>query len=56
MLVHGYNPSDLLLLTIISIPKDLKDSLSKRDNYRGICGVNSICKLFDYVIINLYDK
>ena len=24
MIVHGYNPSDLLLSTIISIPKDLK--------------------------------
>ena len=56
MIVHGYNPSDLLLSTIISIPKDLKGSLSKSDNYRGISLVNSICKLFDYVIINLYDK
>ena len=56
MLVHGYNPSDLLLLTIISNPKDLKGSLSKSDNYQGISFVNSICKLFDYVIINLYDK
>ena len=56
MIVHGYNPSDLLLSTIISIPKDLKGSLFKSDNYRGISLVNSICKLFDYVIINLYDK
>ena len=55
MIVHGYNPSDLLLSTIISIPKDLKGSLSKSDNYRGISLVN-FCKLFDYVIINLYDK
>ena len=55
-LVHGYNPSDLLLLTIISIRKDLRGSLSKSDNYRGISLVNSICNLFDYVIINLYDK
>ena len=56
MLVHGYNPSALLLLTMISIPKDIMGSLSKSDNYRGISLVNSICKLFDYVIINLYDK
>ena len=47
MLVHGYNPSDLLLSTIISISKDLMGSLSKSDNYRGISLVNSICKLFD---------
>ena len=56
MIVHGYNPSDLLISTIISIPKDLKGSLSKSDHYRGISLVSSICKLFDYVIINLYDK
>ena len=56
MIVHGYNPSDLLLSTIIYILKDLKGSLSKSDNYRGISLVNSICKLFDYVIIKLYDK
>ena len=42
MIVHGYNPSDLLLSTIISIPKDLKGSLSKSDNYRAISLVNSI--------------
>ena len=45
-----------LLSTIISIPKDLKGSLSKSDNYRGISLVTSICKLFDYIIIILYDK
>ena len=55
MIVHGYNPSDLLLLTIMSIPKDLKGSLAKSDNYRGISLIISICKLFDYVIIDVYD-
>ena len=55
MIVHGYNPSDLLLLTIMSIPKDMKGSLAKSDNYRGISLINSMCKLFDYVIIDLYD-
>ena len=52
-LVHGYNPSALLHLTIISIYKDLKGSLFKKNNYRGISLVNSICTFFDYVIINL---
>ena len=32
MLVRGYNLSDLLLSTIISIPKGLKGSLSKSDS------------------------
>ena len=56
MIVHGYNPSDLLFLTIMSIPKDMKGSLAKSDNYRGISLINAMCKLFDYVIIDLYDK
>ena len=46
----------LLIYCFQSIPQDLKGSLSKSDNYRGISLVNSICKLFDYVIINLYEK
>ena len=49
--LHGYNPSDLLLLTIISIPNDLKGSLSKSDNYRDISLVNSICKLFHHLLL-----
>ena len=55
MIIHGYYPSDLLL--IIYIPKYLNDSLSKSDNYCGISLVNNLnCKFLDYVIIHLYDK
>ena len=39
----------------MSIPKDLKGSLAKSDNYRDISLINSICKLFEYAIIDLYD-
>ena len=51
MLIHGYNPSQLLRCTIISIPKDRRGSLKRSDNYRGISQVNSICKLVDILII-----
>ena len=53
MLIHGYNPEDLLLSTIISIPKDCRGSMNASDNYRGISLTNSICKLFDYIFIEL---
>ena len=36
ILFHGYPPHELLLSTIVSIPKDIKSSLSSADNYRGI--------------------
>lgn len=51
MLMHGYNAKELIVSSIISIPKDLKSSLCKSDNYRGISLFNSICKVFDYVIM-----
>ena len=53
MLIHGFNPKELTLSTIISIPKDSKGSLSDINNYRGISLFNSIGKLFDYIIIEL---
>ena len=54
MIVHGHYPSELLKSTIISIPKDKTASLSNSDNYRGISMYNSIHKLFDYVIIDIF--
>ena len=54
MLVHGYYPSELLKSTIISLPKDKTGSLSSSSNYRGISLFNSICKLYDYVIIDIW--
>ena len=51
MLQHGYNAKDLILSSIISIPKDMKSSLSSSTNYRGISLFNAIGKVFDYVIL-----
>ena len=52
MLIHGYKANDLVLAYIISIPKDIRSSLSSSDNYKGISLFNGICKLFDYVIMH----
>ena len=52
MLIHGYNANDIVLSSIISVPKDIRSSLSSSDNYRGISLFNGIYKLFDYVINN----
>jgi len=54
MIIHGFNPDDLLHSSIISIPKDVKGNLSNSNNYRGISLFNSICKLFDIVILDLF--
>ena len=51
-LIHGYNANDLVLFSIISIPKDVRASLSSSDNYRGISLFNGICQLFDYGIMH----
>ena len=48
MLTHGYTPDDLLLSTIISIPKDNRGSMSSSDNFRGISMSNSLCKLITF--------
>ena len=56
MIVHGHTPKDLLASTVISIPKDMRASLCKSDNYRGISLFNAICKVFDYVIMYLCDE
>ena len=53
MLTHGFNPEDILLSTIISIPKKNRSSMNSSDNYRCISLSNSICKLYDYVFIDL---
>ena len=49
MIVHGHYPTELLKLTIVSIPEDNTASLSNSHNYRGISMFNSIHKLFNSV-------
>ncbi len=54
MLTHGCTPSELRLSTLTSIPKDLKESLTTSDNYRGIALGSIMCKIYDIVMINRY--
>jgi hypothetical protein len=54
ILTHGYQPQDLLLGTIESIPKDSKGNVSNSSNYRGITLCNSVLKLYDIIVINRY--
>ena len=51
IIFHGDYQDNLLKSTIISIPKD-----ANVDNYKGVSLSNSINKLFDYVIIELYQN
>ena len=53
---HGHTPADLLISTIVSIPKENKASLSVSDNYRSISFFNSLRKLFDHIILLKYSK
>ena len=55
MLGHGYYQTELLKSNIISILKDRTASLSNSDNYTGISLFNSTYKLYDYVIIELFN-
>ena len=52
MLIHGYVPSDLLLATIIPIPKDRNKTLNSSANYRGIALSSIVGKLFDIIVLS----
>ena len=51
VVIPDYNATDLILSSIISIPKYKRCSLSSSDNYRGISLFYAICT-FDYVIMH----
>ena len=51
--MYIYIPRDLSYSTIVSISKYYRASLCDVDNYRGIALFNCICKLYDYVIIDV---
>ena len=54
MLTHGCTPNELRLATLTSIPKDLKESLTTSDNYRGIALGSIMCKIYDIIMVNRY--
>ena len=50
-LLHGYLPADMLLSTMIPIPKDVLGDIQSSSNYRGIA-LSAMCsKIFEYVIL-----
>ena len=52
MLVHGHQPSALLLATIVSVPKDNRGNLCTDSNYRGIALSSCIGKVLDKLFIS----
>ena len=47
---------DIIVSSLISIPKDMKFSLSRSTNYRDISLFNVMGKYFDYAILSIYNK
>ncbi len=54
IIIHGYNPDDLLMGTIISFPKDKHGNICSSDNYRGICLCSCLTKLLEWCMLNTY--
>ncbi len=48
IILHGYNPTDLLLGTLISQPKDKHGNICDSDNYKGICLCSCITNLLEW--------
>jgi hypothetical protein len=51
MLVHGHQPTALLMATIASVPKDSRGNMCSDANYRGIALSSSIGKVLDRLFI-----
>ena len=51
IITHGYQPTQILNSTILSIPKDPKGDLCTDKNYRGIALMSSIAKTFDLILL-----
>jgi hypothetical protein len=55
-LTHGYIPNQLLLSTLIPIPKDMLGDISNSDNYRGIALCCLCLKIFEYVLLDMHSS
>ena len=51
MVTHAFTPTEMLLSTIVPIPKDTRKSISDSANYRGIALSSCIGKLLDWILI-----
>ena len=52
MLKHCFSPVNLLVSTVIPIPKNNKKSLNDLKNYRGIALSSSIGKVLELLILS----
>ena len=53
MIHHSFTPMDMLLGTIIPIPKDTRKSANDSNNYRSIALSSAFGKVLDWIIIEL---
>ena len=56
MFMHGYVPHNMLILTIVPIPKNRKKYINDSDKYRGIALSSVRGKVLDWVILKRYEK
>lgn len=56
MLGHGHYADELLLSTVVFLPKDLNKSICNSDNYRGISLYSSLNKIIEWIILLKYKK
>ena len=54
LIVHGFAPNDMLISTVIPIPKGRNANITDLSNYRGISLSSIFGKLFDLVILARY--
>ena len=51
MIIHCTSPHDMLVGTMVPIPKGNRLNVSISDNFRGICLQSLLCKLLDMIIL-----
>ena len=54
-IIHGYISSNLMISTLIPLVKDKLGDITSSNNYRSIALSSIILKIFDWVILLLYD-
>ena len=54
MINHSYVPKNLLLSSIIPIPKDRRKSLNDINNYRSVVMCSALGKLFDNIVVHKF--
>ena len=54
-LIHGHMSESLLIATIIPLIKDKKGDIESSDNYRSIALSSVILKVFDWVMLTLFE-